>query len=35
MQQDKSLIEGLYKKELNLKLYSTILLFATGIGIAS
>jgi hypothetical protein len=27
----RAVIEGLYSKELNLKLYSTVLLFATGI----
>jgi NAD(P)H-flavin reductase len=31
----RAIIEGLYKKELDLKSYSIILLFATGIGIAS
>jgi hypothetical protein len=30
----RTIIKGLYKKELDLKLHSTILLFATGIGIA-
>jgi hypothetical protein len=29
------IIKGLYKKELNLKTYNIILLFATGIKIAS
>ncbi len=30
----RAIIEGPYGEELDLKLYSTILLFATGIGIA-
>jgi hypothetical protein len=30
----RAVIEGLYRNELNLELYGTVLLFAIGIGIA-
>ena len=29
----RAVIKGLYRNELNLKLYGTVLLFTTGIGI--